>query len=136
LAKKKSASFRIEKADFGQTQAIDARTIGVFRDGCVNVSMKYYQRQHQCLSEWQQAEIKRFSNWLVKMQERTPAQVKSTTKTCHKHMGKQKKFLPSGLSPDIECYGLDVGDGQRVHGAFLGETFFLIWLDRNHDFHT
>lgn len=96
--------------------------------------MKYYQRKHQCLSEWQKPEIAALSHWLEKIGERTPAQVKSTTKTCHKHLGKRKKSLPSGLSPDLECYGLDIGDKQRVHGAFVQETFFLIWLDRAHEF--
>jgi hypothetical protein len=134
LAKKKYQNFRIEKADKALSQIVDARSIGSGVDGKTNVSLKYYQRSHQCLSDWQKDEIKRFSGWLEKVRERTPSQIKSTTLTCHKHLGKKKKPLPSGLSPDLECYGLDVGDKQRIHGAFVDETFFVIWLDREHNF--
>lgn len=97
--------------------------------------MKYYQKTYECLSDWTKDEIQGFSSWLIKMAERTPDQVTSTTKTCHRHQGKSKHRLPTGLSPDVALYGLDVGKKQRVHGAFVGESFFVIWLDRKHRFH-
>lgn len=97
--------------------------------------MKYYQRSYECLSDWTKDEISSFSSWLIKMAERTPDQVTSVTRTCHRHQGKPTHRMPNGLSPDVAIYGLDVGKKQRVHGAFVGESFFVIWLDREHRFH-
>jgi len=68
------------------------------------------------------------------MGQRTPAEIRSNTGTCHKHMGKSKASLPAGLSEDIDLFSLDVGAKQRVHGCFVRENFFLIWLDREHKF--
>ena len=134
LAKKKSRSFQIKPSEDIESLAVNVKSIDFVEDGKVNVSMKYYQRKHQCLSDWQKDEINRFSNWLDKIKDWTPSQVKSTIKTCHKHMGKRVKPLPLGLSQDLECYGLDVGSKQRVHGTFSKDTFFIIWLDREHNF--
>lgn len=128
-------NFKIESGAKRTASAIDASTIGAASDGRVNVSMKYYQKGYECLSKWTKPEIASFSSWLVKMAERTPSQVTSVTKTCHRHQGKPAQRVPAGLSPDVSIYGLDVGPKQRVHGAFVGESFFVIWLDREHRFH-
>ncbi len=135
LAKKNSSPFRIESGQKSAVLTVDAARLDVVSDGCVNVCMKYFQRQFECLSHWQKAELQALSAWVEKMSKRTPTQVKSTTKTCHRHEGGRKRPLPLGLSPDNDVYGLDVGTKQRVHGVFSGDNFFLVWLDREHRFH-
>jgi hypothetical protein len=135
LAKKKHKPFQINPGANKPSGIIDANLPVLPRGERVNVCFKYYDKGHECLSTWQQPQIKKFSNWLEKISQRTAKEVKSTTQTCHRHLGKPKKVLPRGLSLDVEIYGLDVGAGERVHGAFVGDNFFVIWLDRGHNFH-
>jgi hypothetical protein len=135
LEKKKSHTFRIEKGIRGDVIAIDAANLASMSDGMLSVSFKYYARSFECLSAWQKEDLKGLSAWFERMAKQTPAAVKSAP-TCHKHMGASKRQVPRGLSPDISIYGLRVGQKQRVHGAFVQDNFFVIWLDRNHGFHS
>lgn len=103
------------------------------KDHLCGVNFRYFQQKHQCLSDWDRAQIKLLSNWLTKVAQRTVAQIQSTTDTCHAHLGKKKPKLPSGVSPDVRLYNLDVTAGARVHGFFTSDTFYLVWLDRSHE---
>jgi len=131
LAKKKSKAFRIEsKAPVG-AGPIDAFLSIPRDDGRIGVDLRYFQKRHECFSEWAKDDLKAFSNWVEKMSGRTESQITAITQTCHAHKGKTKK-LPAGISPDVKLYELDVGAKSRVHGFFLAGHFYLIWLDRNH----
>ena len=132
LAKKRLPSFQIDSRSSKHTPRVEAGDLGKVVDSTVNVCLKYYQDQFECFSQWQKSELKMLSNWLNKAHARTVDQITSNTKTCHLHMVAPKYDMPKGLSPDVKIYGLDVGAKQRVHGAFVQNQFFLIWLDREH----
>lgn len=96
----------------------------------VGVNLRYYQRSHECLSDWQRKELASLSSFFEKMASKTVAQVTSVTQTCHSHLGRASKKLPAEVSMDVKMYSLDVTSGGRVHGFFSGDSFFLVWLDR------
>jgi hypothetical protein len=97
------------------------------------VNFRYFQQRHECLSDWKQDELKYLANWISKAAERTVPQITSTTKTCHAHLGKPPKPLPSMVSPEMQLYGIDITAKARVHGFFTENTFYLVWLDRAHE---
>lgn len=100
-------------------------------DEKVSVSLRYYESNFECFSEWQSKDLKEFSRWLGKMRSRSKADVKSDTKMCHRHFGEVRP-LPDDISRDFDVYGLRVTQKARVHGVFERNTFYLLWLDRNH----
>ena len=52
----------------------------------------------------------------------------------HKDAAKlPNKALRDRISPDITFFELRVTGEARAHGFRSKNTFFLIWLDRNHD---
>lgn len=132
MAKKKSKHFSIRSGQSANSAEITIDPKKRSGDEKVHVNLRYFQKANECFSAWQQAELKSFSNWLEKMSSRTVAQVTSTTQTCHAHVGITKQ-LPLAVSLDVKMYGLDVGKKARVHGFFVGNDFFLVWLDRNHN---
>ncbi|MEM7058627.1 MAG: hypothetical protein AAF557_13630 [Pseudomonadota bacterium] len=131
MAKKKSKKFAIESDQPEASLKIDAEAAWHTQDDKAGVSMRYYQKKHECLSSWTKREVKAFSNWVEKMCARSEPHITSTTKTCHAHKGETKP-LPDEISPDVTVYSLDVTDKARVHGFFAGGQFFLVWLDREH----
>lgn len=109
-----------------------------FADGFVSVSLKYYNKNCECFSDWRDKKLlKGFVSLLEKLSERTPEQVRANTNLCHAHKGpppKKKRFSrPEDLSDDIQFYSLKVTDVARIHGFFVGAVFFLVWLDKGHE---
>jgi hypothetical protein len=134
LAKSRQKNFKIKTGDVSTSQVIDASSTKAAGDNYCGVNFRYFQQRHECLSDWQKDELKYLGVWIAKQATRTPAQIQSTTRTCHAHMGK-KRSLPPDVSPDVRLYGLDVTASARVHGFFQANTFFLVWLDRTHSIH-
>ena len=107
------------------------------------LALKYYQPDHECFSEWTADELKAFSEFSRKLNQQTWQQVfqsggKIGNKTgvgytLHKDRSKlpQSAVLDS-ISEDINFFELRVTDKARVHGFRSISTFFLVWLDRNH----
>ena len=136
MAKKKKPDFQIKsKAGAAAKPApVNVSAIPDREDNFIGVNLKYYQRSHECFSKWGPKPLKSFSAFIEKMSKRTESQITSTTKTCHAHKGASKK-IPANVSPDKKMYGLDVGSGERVHGFFEGNNFYLVWLDVKHKLH-
>lgn len=135
LAKKHFKNFRVNSGARTTPQpVIVGSSSPETSDDFCGVNFRYFQQKHQCLSHWQKEELKALATWIVKQAARTVPQITSTTKTCHAHQGK-KRSLPADVSPDVRLYGLDVTGGARVHGFFTSNTFFLVWLDRDHAIH-
>jgi len=103
----------------------------------ISISLKYYQDKVECFSEWQGKDLKRFSGLISKIRNMTAAQLTGSSSLCDTHKGKpkaQRYSWPDGISEEITRYELKVDQSKksRVHGALIGSTFFLVWLDRNH----
>ena len=107
-----------------------------FVDDKISISLKYFRRSCECFSEWKKDDLKGLSGVIDKFKERTGAQVRSTTQTCHAHLGdpKRDRFRrPENISEDIKFYEIDVTAKARLHGFFVDPVFFLVWLDRKHE---
>lgn len=130
LAKKRLPDFAIDSRQAGGAQTVDAHSSLRGKPEPASVNMRYYQKAKECFSAWQAKELKAFSGFVEKMSARTEADVTSTTKTCHAHMGTTSKLLPPAVSREVRMYSLDVGPKSRVHGFFFSGTFFLVWIDR------
>ena len=131
MAKKKSQKYRIDTKASSSPLVINAENIETHADDKVAVNLRYYQRGYECFSKWRGVDLKSFSQFVVKMSERTVSDVQSTTKKCHSHKGKTRK-LPSEVSEDVRMYSLVVNPKARVHGFFESNNFYLVWLDREH----
>jgi hypothetical protein len=139
LAKRKSPPFRI-KSGLNFAGAKSPSPIGKKsiddqpkKDERVGINLRYFQKDYECFSSWTKDELKSFSNLVIKIALRTHDQITTATQTCHSHLGKKlKQKLPSDISPEVGLYELDVTAKARMHGFFSHNTFYLIWLDREH----
>jgi hypothetical protein len=105
------------------------------KDVLVSVSLKYWHSGTQCFSDWQSKELKRLTRFIDRAQSLTASQIKTDPGLIWKtHRGPAARGFsrPSSLSEDIPLTELRVSDKARVHGAMIDQTFFLVWLDRNH----
>ena len=110
-------------------------------DPCVN--LKYYDKSYQCFSEWQTDELKSFSSFVEKLAASNWTDIlKSGGKSGQKKgfgmtYHKDRNNLPASpilkkISEDIKFFELRVTQKARVHGFRSYSSFFLVWLDRNH----
>jgi hypothetical protein len=129
LGKNRSKHFKIDSGAKVDAGPVVSSAVAVTDDRAA-VNLRYFQRSHECFSDWQNKELRAFSGFVEKMAGKTETQVTSITQTCHAHQGKPKKKLPQDVSADVKMYSLDVGPKGRVHGFFFSGTFFLVWLDR------
>jgi hypothetical protein len=108
-----------------------------------HVSFKYYDSKYQCIAEWNTSELKAFTGFINKVNESDwPMIMKSGgsagTKTglgFTKHKDESKhpsSLIRDKISEDINFFELRVTKKARVHGFRSLNTFFLVWLDRNH----
>jgi len=102
----------------------------------VSISLRYYRRQTECFSKWKSSDLKKFGALVDKLRGHN-ANTLTGSKLCSMHKGPpaQDRFaLPESLSPDLTLHELrvDQSNKARIHGVLWGETFFLVWLDRNH----
>ncbi|HYH80016.1 MAG TPA: hypothetical protein VEX86_09460 [Longimicrobium sp.] len=106
------------------------------------VALKYYQSSHECFSEWSREELKAFSAFCRKVAERTWEQIKQSGGAGNKAgLGytshRDRKKLPNNglrhlISPEVEFAEMRVSQRARVHGFRMKATFFLVWLDKDH----
>lgn len=103
----------------------------------IHVSLKYYQSEYQCFSEWQASELRHFSSLLKTLRELNLLQLRTHHGIQMKApKGKLRLALPPAIAPliqDISIVELRVSQTVRVHGFVIDPAFFLVWLDRNHD---
>lgn len=103
-----------------------------------DVSFKYYQQHYQCLSEWNQNELKALGKFFGKVAHMTWNEImQDGGLRMTKH--KSKSTLPNKgayldqIDPDIKSFELRVEDNARTHGFREQETFYVVWLDRKHE---
>lgn len=102
----------------------------------VSISLRYYRRQAECFSKWGASDLKKFGSLIEKLRG-YDAKTLTGSKLCCQHKGApaEARFaLPDDLSPDLAVHELrvDQANKARIHGVLWGETFYLVWLDRNH----
>jgi len=109
--------------------------------------LKYLDIDKQCLSHWNQDELKALGQSSQKLRGMTWAMMraqggKKGNKTGFgytKHQGQGMKLSDAtyqklGLSRDIDSFSeLRLGGKARVHGFKLDSAFFVVWLDKDHE---
>ena len=141
---KKSTKRGIEAAEIPEEQrGDDVLLIGedqlsmYFQQDSVSISLKYIQKSCECFSKWQRPELKKFTSTIEKIRGYAPAQLRGTKSLCDMHRGAPKKerfSRPQDVSEDIQFYEIkvDPSNKARIHGFFVEDVFFLVWLDRDH----
>lgn len=114
------------------------------------VALKYFNSDWQCFSDWEQQELKDFSNFLNVLGSHTWEQVYKTGSKIPKHglaytkynledikseaIRSKLKDVEIQISEDINFFELRVNQNKlRVHGFQSHSAFFLIALDRGHE---
>lgn len=135
---------RSKKAKFGPEiepdvePVLDVRQLAPHLDGAsVSVSLRYFKRECECFSVWTKPELKKFSGTVEKLRGHSANKLKRLKPLCDMHKGapSEGRFsLPEDVSPDISLFEVKVDPSNklRMHGFFIGQVFFLIWLDREH----
>ena len=108
----------------------------------VFVSIKEFQNDFECFSDWSSAEMSKFWNFNNKLHNATWQQVYSTSSTGANKRGFALTYIPkenypsnqfiNNLSEDIKMFELRVDDKMRVHGFRIEQYFYLCYLDREH----
>ena len=112
------------------------------KDMSISIVLRYYDYTYQCFSDWKSNELKLFSKFVDKLRKLTWSQVHSQSSNKNKtglaltyinrNQLPQKDILKE-ISPEIRIFELRISDKVRVHGFRIKNSFFLIWLDRNHE---
>jgi hypothetical protein len=108
------------------------------------VNLKYYRHEHQCLSSWDEDQLKSFSAFCRKITQigwkaiyktaGAPGDKNGFGYTVHKNHAKLPANPDLGaVSPDLTWFELRVSGEARVHGFRCKEAFFLVFLDRQHE---
>jgi hypothetical protein len=97
----------------------------------------YYQKKCECFSEWTSREMKEFSSAIGKFRGYTVTLLQQKKNLCEIHKGdpKRERFSrPADIAKDIRFWEIKVDQSNklRIHGFFISEVFFLVWLDRQH----
>lgn len=105
--------------------------------GKVSISLRYFHKSCECFSVWTSSELKKFSQTIEKIRGYEPTQLKAKKSLCEMHKGKpdRERFgKPDDLSPDLPFWEIKVDPSNklRIHGPFIDDVFFLVWLDREH----
>lgn len=127
---------------------VEAKFLGLTKKDKSNtetafVALKYFQPQHECLSDWDRAELSALSGFIGTISQMSWTDIQNTGGKRGNKVGvgftphKDRNSLPKcpvldQISEDISFFELRVNDKARVHGFRCKSTFFLVWLDRNH----
>lgn len=101
------------------------------------ISLKYFDSGYQCFSDWEKSELREFSNFINKLRQ-LPWKEIPRHSGLRKKDHKTRKSLPdrdilTRISQETTFFELRVTGESRVHGFRVKSTFFLVWLDRQHD---
>lgn len=112
------------------------------------VALKYYDKDWECFSQWDAAELAAFSDFNRKIsliswneiyksagaagQKTGLGYTKLELSVIDESASNKLKKLATKLSEDISFFEMRLGSEARVHGFRSAETFFLVLLDRNH----
>lgn len=127
---------------------VEAKFLGLTKKDKSNpetafVALKYFQPQHECLSDWDKEELSALSSFIGTLSQMPWTDIIKTGGKQGNKVGvgytlhKNRDNLPKcavldKISEDISFFELRVTGKARVHGFRCKSTFFLVWLDRNH----
>jgi hypothetical protein len=107
-----------------------------FEEKKTSISLTYWHASSQCISEWNNAELKKLRKAIDKIQSLTPTGVRTDPGLGFKFHGGPAKGAgfsrPQTLPKDFSLCEVRVSDKARLHGTLRGSDFFLVWLDRGH----
>lgn len=103
----------------------------------VSVSLQFWHSGSQCLSVWNQSELKKLRKTIDKIQTLTAAGIRTDAGLQFKmHSGPPigSGFgRTSSMPKDFSLCEVRVDLKSRLHGVLASNVFFLVWLDRGHD---
>jgi len=130
----------------GSLTPIEIKFLGIHKNEqeIPYVTLKYYQPDYQCFSDWDKEDLKNFSAFVGKMRSADWETIFKSGGSLGNKKGfgctyhKDKNKLPScqtidRISKDINFFELRVSKEARVHGFRVKDAFFLVWLDKDHD---
>src|ERR1700738_688066 len=105
--------------------------------GKVSISLRDFHKSCECFSHWTASELKKFSQTIEKIRGYELAQLKGKKNLCEMHKGNPDRARfsrPDDLAPDLPFWEIKVDPSNklRIHGPFVNDVFFLVWLDREH----
>jgi hypothetical protein len=86
---------------------------------------------------WEKRELKKFSGCLEKLSGYSKQSLKANANLCVMHKGppgRERFSRPAHIGEDIQFWEIKVDPSNklRMHGLFVEDVFFLVWLDREH----
>ncbi len=132
-----STRFGPEVTDAASDPTLSEGDIFVHNRGQVAINLRYYLDSCECFSDWQSKDLKKFTSTIKKLKGYTHSRLVINKSLCDLHKGKpsETRFKrPVEISDDIPFYEIkvDPANKARIHGFFVEDTFFLVWLDRSH----
>ncbi len=135
---------KLAQGDAINITPVEAMHLGVHRNDNAFVALKYFDPSYQCFSCWKSEELSAFSKFISNINQQSwQSIVASGGKIGHKTglgytQHKDRNKLPNhkivdSISEDINFFELRISEKARVHGFRVKSTFFLVWLDRNHE---
>lgn len=108
-----------------------------------DLSLKYYDYNYQCFSELEAEDLKQFTdvcrkfsqmNWIdIKKQAGKKGKKTGLAPTMIERSQLPKSNILNRISDDIEFMELRLSQTARIFGFRSSATFFLVFLDKNHD---
>lgn len=137
LEKRGKQSFEVRIPAERQTRIDLEKSKLESKDEGVSVSLKYFRAETECFSDWNAGDLKKFSATLAKIKQVNSGTLQGYRPLCerHKNAPAEGRFArPAELSEDIAFFEIkvDPSNAARIHGAFVGSVFYLVWLDRLH----
>ncbi len=110
----------------------------------VMVSIRFCQWDTQCFSDWNKHDMKSFWGFIEKVHNYTWQQVYQTASKGQGKSGFAYTIMPietypetdfrNTLDPGLTLFELRVDKGKRVHGFRDKSIFYIIWLDKDHEY--
>ncbi|MDK2014599.1 MULTISPECIES: hypothetical protein [unclassified Deinococcus] len=103
------------------------------------LSFAHFQDGHECASTWAGDEMRALFNSFRLASTMTWQQIKSTGGNGRNAAGLRykpvsvKKELPSYFSEEVQVVEMGSSQKSRFFGVREDSTFYLLWLDRNHN---
>ena len=121
-----------------EPKILDSKLDKHLSSGKVSISLRYFQRSCECFSDWEAKELEIFAKTIEKVRGYDVSMLKGKRNLCEIHKNKPDRgrfSIPDDLSEDLPFYEIKVDQSNklRIHGPFIGDVFFLVWLDREHE---
>lgn len=133
---------RIKKQPKGKPTLISEAQPTDWNKETAILSLKYFQYEKQCFSDWSKKELSKFWDFNRRLHQMTWTQVYATGSKGAGKRGMAYTVIPrqnykgvafiSNLSDDIKMFELRIDGEMRIHGFREKQLFHLCLLDREH----